>query len=241
MRAKMADAASATPRPIAKRDVPRVLEGYDEATAELDTLGGTADIVFNAHPDAAARAAGERCTVPAGGARQRRSRSTAASTTSSPGSICRARTRARNTGSRRTWRTSSRAGVDRDDATRAPSRRCATRSPARQQVRVEHQRGRDARSKLPPAALAGLPADYIAKHPAGADGKVTLTMQYPDYYPFMKFARSAAAREADVSRLLGARVPEERRGAVAAAAEALRAGARCSATRAGRRTRWRTR
>src|SRR5262249_2326667 len=55
----------ATPRPIAKRDVSRVLEVYDEANADPDTIGSRADVVFNAHPDAATRAAGERCELQA--------------------------------------------------------------------------------------------------------------------------------------------------------------------------------
>jgi thimet oligopeptidase len=39
-----------------------------------------------------------------------------------------------------------------------------------------------------PARLAGLPADYIAAHPPGADGKVRITTDYPDYNPFMTYA-----------------------------------------------------
>ena len=42
--------------------------------------------------------------------------------------------------------------------------------------------------------LAGLPADFIARHPAAADGTVKLTTDYPDYLPVMTFAKSAALR-----------------------------------------------
>jgi thimet oligopeptidase len=50
-----------------------------------------------------------------------------------------------------------------------------------------------------PEELAGLPADYIARHPAekGEDGgsRVTLTTDPPDMMPVMTFAASAALRE----------------------------------------------
>ena len=46
-----------------------------------------------------------------------------------------------------------------------------------------------------PAELEGLPADYLARHPANAEGRVTLTTDPPDMQPVMTFAASAALRE----------------------------------------------
>ncbi|RJS21886.1 peptidase M3 [Corallococcus sp. H22C18031201] len=43
--------------------------------------------------------------------------------------------------------------------------------------------------------LDGLPEDYRASHPAGKDGKVAITTNYPDYFPFMTYAKNAKARE----------------------------------------------
>jgi thimet oligopeptidase len=43
--------------------------------------------------------------------------------------------------------------------------------------------------------LDGLPADFIARHPADAEGIVTLTTDPPDMQPVMTFARNAALRE----------------------------------------------
>jgi len=45
------------------------------------------------------------------------------------------------------------------------------------------------------AELDGLPADYLARHPANAEGVVTLTTDQPDMQPVMTFATSAALRE----------------------------------------------
>ncbi|MHC5111842.1 MAG: M3 family metallopeptidase [Planctomycetota bacterium] len=47
-----------------------------------------------------------------------------------------------------------------------------------------------------PSQLAGLPQDWIDKHPPGDDGKIRITTQYPDYGPFMTYARDAALRHA---------------------------------------------
>lgn len=49
---------------------------------------------------------------------------------------------------------------------------------------------------ISPADLAGLPEDYVRAHPPGADGKVRITTDYPDYIPFMAYARSPQARAA---------------------------------------------
>ncbi len=40
--------------------------------------------------------------------------------------------------------------------------------------------------------LAGLPPEYIQKHPA-KDGKVTITTDYPDYFPFVTYAKDRKA------------------------------------------------
>src|SRR4030095_7776702 len=46
----------------------------------------------------------------------------------------------------------------------------------------------------------GLPQDYIDNHKPGADGKIHITTNYPDYFPVMRFAQSDDLRR----RLLGA-------------------------------------
>lgn len=38
--------------------------------------------------------------------------------------------------------------------------------------------------------LKGMPADFIKSHQAGADGKIEISTDYPDYIPFMKYADS---------------------------------------------------
>jgi thimet oligopeptidase len=193
VRQKLA-ALRATPRPVASRDVARVLEAYDEVNGELDTLGGTADVVFNAHPEATTRAAGEQCNLKAAAL------GTEITLDRGLYDVLASLDLSRQDAATRFWIAQDladfrRAGVNRDDATRARVKTLRDEITALGN-RFSSNINEDATTvKLAPAALAGLPADYIAKHPAGADGKVTLTVQYPDFYPFMKFARSSAARE----------------------------------------------
>jgi thimet oligopeptidase len=193
-RAKFA-ALKATARPVARRDVARVLEIYDEADADLDTIASSAEVVFNSNPDAATRAAGEHCTQAA---------SALASEIALDRGIYDVVAGLDLSGedeATRYWIAQDladfkRAGVNRDDATRAKVKKLRDEITA---IGNEYEKNANedaSKISLLPAALDGLPADYIAKHPAGSDGKVTLTTQYPDYFPLMKFGRNGAAREA---------------------------------------------
>ncbi len=87
-----------------------------------------------------------------------------------------------------------RAGVDQDDAARERLRALAERETEVAQEFSKNIRD-DVRSVvLDPERLAGLPGDYVEGHPAGEDGKVRITTDYPDYVPFMTFAQDRAAR-----------------------------------------------
>ena len=87
-----------------------------------------------------------------------------------------------------------RAGVDQDAEVRERIRALAERET---EVAQEFSKGirDDVRSVvLDPEQLAGLPADYVDGLPAGEDGKVRITTDYPDYVPFMTFATDRDAR-----------------------------------------------
>jgi thimet oligopeptidase len=87
-----------------------------------------------------------------------------------------------------------RSGVDRDDATRDRLRQIAERLTVLDQDFSRNIRD-DVRSiRITPAQLDGLPGDFADSHPAGDDGLVTVTTDYPDYLPFRTFARDADAR-----------------------------------------------
>ncbi|MEI2778001.1 MAG: M3 family metallopeptidase [Tetrasphaera sp.] len=87
-----------------------------------------------------------------------------------------------------------RSGVDRDEATRERLRAINERMTVLGQDFARNIRD-DVRSiRIAPERLAGLPEDYVAAHPPGEDGLVTITTDYPDLLPFRSFARDGAAR-----------------------------------------------
>jgi thimet oligopeptidase len=94
----------------------------------------------------------------------------------------------------RTLRDFRRAGVDRDEATRARLKELHEKA-----VLLSQDFGRNIRDdvrsiKITTDRLEGLPQDWIDAHPADEDGLVTVTTDYPDLVPFMTFARDADAR-----------------------------------------------
>jgi thimet oligopeptidase len=91
------------------------------------------------------------------------------------------------------------AGVDKDEATRA---RIQALNEKATEISLAFSRNIQEGGKTIEAApdeLDGLPADYIARHPAqkGDDGKerVTLTTDPPDMLPVITYAANAALRE----------------------------------------------
>jgi thimet oligopeptidase len=95
---------------------------------------------------------------------------------------------------RMTLRDFRRAGVDRDEETRARLRELAERDVTLSQT-FERTVSADVRSvRLRPDQLDGLPDDYVAAHPPAPDGTVTVTTDYPDALPFREFATDREAR-----------------------------------------------
>ncbi|MEZ4267320.1 MAG: M3 family metallopeptidase [Myxococcota bacterium] len=88
-----------------------------------------------------------------------------------------------------------RSGVDRDEATR---KRLAEIHEEMVRLGQDYQKNvRDDVREITVAdasALAGLPADYIAAHPAGADGRIHISTDYPDFFPVQTYAESGDLR-----------------------------------------------
>jgi thimet oligopeptidase len=95
----------------------------------------------------------------------------------------------------RTLRDFRRAGVDRDDATRARVRELQEELVGIGQSFDRNIRTDTRTAEFDPARLDGLPADYLRAHPAGEDGQVKITTEYPDIVPFLDYVRDASARE----------------------------------------------
>jgi thimet oligopeptidase len=86
------------------------------------------------------------------------------------------------------------AGVDKDDATRARLKKLNDQATEQQSMFDRNISDGKKTFIAEPGELDGLPQDYIDRHKPGADGKITLTTDYPDVYPVMSFAKSDALR-----------------------------------------------
>lgn len=172
-----------------------VLDRWNELTTALLNATTAAGLLGQAHPDAAIRDRAdlaEQQVAAAGNAvRQDRRLYDALSAVDTEGL---------DEGAARmlsmTLRDFRRAGVDRDDATRERLRGLAERDKTLSQT-FERNVNDDVRTvRLRPDQLAGLPDDYVAAHPVGDDGLVTITTDYPDVFPFRTFAQDREARHA---------------------------------------------
>ena len=97
-----------------------------------------------------------------------------------------------------------RAGVGADDATRARIKALQDRI-SENSIAFERNIA-DGRKQVTatPAELAGLPADYVAAHKPGPDGRVRISTDYPDLGPVLSYAQDEGLRrrlyEANLTR-----------------------------------------
>jgi thimet oligopeptidase len=94
-----------------------------------------------------------------------------------------------------TLRDFRRAGVDKDEATRARITQLNDELVKISQEFSENIATDVRKVEFTPEELAGLPEDYLKRHAPGANGKITLSTDNTDYFPFMQYAENMAARE----------------------------------------------
>ena len=181
--------AAAAPRTVANALVP-----YDEALLELDAVGSQASLLENVHPDAAVRAAAESAT------RDTAALGTELSLDRGVYDALRAIDLAdADPATRhyvdRTLREFRLSGVDRDDEARRRIQALNDEIVAIGQEFSRNIRSDVRRVSAPAAALEGLPEDFIARHPPGPDGQVTITTEAPDANPVFLYAHSEALRK----------------------------------------------
>lgn len=167
---------------------------YDDATTLLSNMGARASLAREVQPDAAVRAAAESC--------EQRLEAFSVELAQDRGvydalSSIDAKGLDAVTGFWlfKTLREFRRAGVDRDDDTRA-----RVKALNEALVKTGQQFGRNIRDDVRTvyatvAELDGLPKDWLEAHPPGADGRVAVTTNTPDYLPVMLYAKSGAVRE----------------------------------------------
>jgi len=171
-----------------------VLEAYDDAMAALGSAISRAGLAREVHPQAAFRDAARECEQRADALNvsiaQDRAVYDALRAVDLQGEDA-----ATRYWMERTLLEFRRAGVDRDDATRERVK-ALNEDILKLGQRFNQNIAEDVRRvELPPQALAGLPEDFIRAHAPDKKGLVVLTSNYPDYFPFMTYARDARARE----------------------------------------------
>ena len=173
-----------------RRTVANTLVPYDRLMRELDRAGSAAGLIEKVHPDSTLRQAAERSNQKVSAL------ATSVSLDRRLYDALRAvdlegadeATRHYHTRILRDFRL---AGVDRDSATRVRIK--ALRD---ELVLIGQEFDRNIRDDIRTIEVAsakeldGLPADFIASHPAGSDGRIRLTTDYPDVFPVLTYARS---------------------------------------------------
>lgn len=171
-----------------------LLDGYDEAMAVLDNVGNRIDLVAVTHPDAAMRDAADTAKQDIAKVRTDISLDRGLYDVLSSLDVSDEDAPTRHYVAT-TLRDFRRAGVDRDDATRARVRQLQEELVSVGQDFDRNIRADSRTESLPPEALTGLPEDYVRAHPPGADGLVVISTEYPDYVPFQAYSTDADARE----------------------------------------------
>ncbi len=177
------------------RTLENTLVPYDEAQIQLDAASAQAGLMQEVHPDSAMRAVAEAQLQQASALATEISldRPVYDALTALDVSKADAETRFYVQRELRDFRL---AGVDKDDATRA--RIQALRDTL---VKIGQEFDRNIRGDVRTiqvagvADLGGLPADFIANHKPGPDGKITLDINYPDYVPVMTYAKREDVRK----------------------------------------------
>ncbi len=176
-----------------------VVDAYDAIGLDLDRVGGLSALFFQVHPESGLR---ERAaTVEQDISRFATELSLdrpvwerlSAEDLSSPQALAQPVARRLVEHALRDFR---RAGVDRDEPTRARVRELREELVLVGQEFARNIAGDVRTIRVPPADLAGLPEDWVRSHPVGAEGLVEVTTNPPDWLPFMKYARVAAHRRA---------------------------------------------
>src|SRR5262249_3762770 len=87
------------------------------------------------------------------------------------------------------------AGVDKNEATRKRIQALRDELTEISQTWDRNIREDLRTVKTDPSELEGLPRDYIARHKPDADGKITLTIDYPDSLPIFSYAKEEGLRK----------------------------------------------
>ncbi len=173
----------------APRTLANTLEPYDEVTRQLDLAGSFCQLVQETSPDSVSRATAEGMSQEITKFVTELSLNRKLYDAVSAMDLATADAETKHY-VERTLRDFRLSGVDKDQASRDRIKQLQE-----ELVLVSQEFGRNIREDkstvtCTPAELEGLPQDYIDRHKPGTDGRITLTLEYPDYMPVINYAKS---------------------------------------------------
>ena len=193
-----------------KHTVANTLEKMNDLSMELDAASAWAGLMENVNPDSAARAAAEKATQDVQSFLTKLSLNHDVYVAVQDVDAAK-----EDPGTQRHWRLMlrdyRRAGVDKDEATRKKVQELRD-----ELVKIGQDFDRNIRegqrSILVDAKdLDGLAPDYVQGHPAGADGKIKITTDYPDFIPFITYSKSGDARRRLYVEYMNRAYPQNKR------------------------------
>jgi thimet oligopeptidase len=176
-------------------DALATLQAYDDAQAALSDAAARASVCRNAHPAQPMRDAADQCEQEVDALATELSLDRRIYDALAPLELADGDAATRFL-LHKSLRDLRRAGVDKDDATRARVKQLRE-----ELLRIGQEFGKNIKDdvrtlSIDPAELDGLPDDFKAAHKPGRDGKITITTDNTDYIPFITYAKSGSAREA---------------------------------------------
>ena len=183
------------------------LRRMDEVTLALSNVGALASLISNVHPDEAVRTANETAEVEVDKLvtelRQDRALYDVFAGVDASGLDA---TAARLLD--KVLEDFRRAGVDKDDATRARLAEINERLVALDQEFSRNIRDDVRYVKVAPERLVGMPQDWLDEHPVDEEGLVSISTDYPDTVPARMFVQDAEVRAELAQAFLGQGWPQ---------------------------------
>ena len=190
---------------------PRTIENtfapYNEALLHADNAAYEAGLIESVHPDSTVRGVAEEETRAASKFLNDLGLNRAVYDALSKVDIKRADPNTKYA-VEKTLRDFRLSGVDKDEATR---KKIAALREELVQIGQDFDKNirNDSRTITVDSAadLDGLPEDYIKAHPAGPDGKIKISIEYPDFFPVMSYAKKDDVRKRLMKEFLNRAYP----------------------------------
>jgi thimet oligopeptidase len=175
------------------RTIENTLEPYNQLVLRADNAGSWAGLLQSVHPDSAYRTTAEAVTQDVSKFLTELSLNRAVYDAFQAVDVTKADPATRHFVTK-TLRDFRLAGVDKDEATRKRVQEIRD-----ELVLVSQEFDRNIRNdsrtiQVTAAELEGLPQDYLDAHKPGTDGKITISIEYPDRFPVMTYGESSETR-----------------------------------------------